>query len=143
MKSFTYIALAISIAAALISFAACRKVSHNGSLDGQWQIMTIEDAATGQSAAPVIPSYISFNLHLIQLSYVSGDSAPRITGNMTYDKNAETIFCDFTDDQQPNVEAALAPFGIFSNPVTLQIVKLDRKSLVLRTDRSLITCRRF
>ena len=62
---------------------------------------------------------------------------------MTYDKDAETISCDFPYVKDEDVETQLGAYGIFSNPVKMDIVKLDGKSLVIRTDKSIITCRRF
>ncbi len=141
MKFLKYITLVIAFTALCIGMGSCNKVSHNGKIDGFWQIMTIEDVATGEIASPQSREYIAINLHVIQLT-----GATRITGNMSYDKKAGTLACDFQDFSGLKVEAqagALAKYGIMVNPVTMNVVKVDGKSLVLRTDQTLITCRRF
>lgn len=144
MKLTKYFALIISISAFLICGVSCNKVSHNGKLDGQWQIMTIEVTASGETSVPKDPSYICFNLHLIQFNRDLGDQNSRWpTGNMTYEKKGGSIYCDFPTVKPENIDAQLGIFGIYSNPVTLEIIKLDGKTLVLRSDRCLITCRRF
>ncbi|MDE5806768.1 MAG: lipocalin-like domain-containing protein [Muribaculaceae bacterium] len=137
MKYLKFIMLALSLTA-LIGISSCRKVSHNGKLDGQWQIMTIEETATGSVSEPSQREYICINLHVIQLTGPS-----RLTGNMTYDKKGETLSCDFPYVKADEVDRLLGQYGIYANPVTLDVVKVDGKSLVLRSDRSLITCRRF
>ena len=138
MKFIKYIALIVTVATALFCGVSCNKASHNGKLDGQWQIMSIEESATGKVTSPVRNSYICINLHIIQLT---GNGMT--TGKMTYDKKAATLYCDFPYVKPEQVESLLGGFGLPSNPVTLDIVKLDGKSLVLRTDKTIITCRRF
>lgn len=137
MKFLKYILLVLSLAA-LVGLTSCRKVSHNGKLDGQWQIRSIENTETGVETSPDPELYICIDLHILQLT-----GGPRLTANMTYDKDAETISCDFPYVKDEDVETQLGAYGIFSNPVKMDIVKLDGKSLVIRTDKSIITCRRF
>lgn len=138
MKFIKYVVLIVAVAAALFCGISCNKASHNGKLDGQWQIMSIEETDNGNVTSPANNSYICINLHIIQLT---GNGMT--SGNMTYDKKAATLYCDFPYVKPEQVESMLGRFGIFSNPVTLDIVKLDGKSLILRTDRTIITCRRF
>lgn len=137
MKFIKYILLLLSISV-LLSVTGCRKVSHNGKIDGHWQIMTIEDTSTGNVIEPDPREYISINLHIMQLT-----GAGRLTANMTYDKDGAKITCDFPYVKQPDVERVMGVYGFFSNPVSMDVVKVDGKQLILRTDRTLITCRRF
>ena len=136
MKFIKYIALIFTLAVALLSLPSCNKASHNGKLDGQWQIMSIEEVSTGEVSVPANQSYICINLHIIQLT---GNGI--MSGNMSYDKKGGTLSCDFPYVKPENVNNQLGRYGIFSNPVTLDIVKLDGKALVLKTDRTFITCR--
>ena len=128
----------IAVAAVLtvsIPFASCRKVSHNGKLDGQWQVVTIENPSTGESVAPYPKLYYCFNLHVVQLTGV-GSAA----GNLRYDKGEGNITLDFP--YASNTEG-LSNFGINSNPITFHIEHLSGKKLVLRSPESIVTCRRF
>lgn len=123
-----------------IGLAGCRKASENGKLDGQWQVMSVEDFSTGEITTPAVRSYICMNLHVVHLSLTGGDL---ITGNMQYDKKNETLSWHFPYINEPVGMASIENWGLYSNPLTLQVVKLDGKTLILKTDRTLITCRRF
>ncbi|MBD5330177.1 MAG: lipocalin family protein [Bacteroides sp.] len=137
MKFLKYLLFLVSISV-LMSLTGCRKVSHNGKIDGFWQITTIEDTSTGSVSEPSTREYISINLHIMQLT-----GASRLTANMTYDKSGAKITCDFPYVKQEDVDRVMGVYGFFSNPVSMDVVKVDGKQLILRTDRTLITCRRF
>ena len=135
MKKYLYFIVA---AIALFIIPSCNKVSHNGALDGQWQIMTIENLNTGEIISPEKGEYICINLHVLQLR-----RGGVISANMAYDKKAGIIDAQFPYVASENVSSQLGPFGIFSNPVRMNIVKLNHKELILKTDATLITCRKF
>ncbi|MDE6717972.1 MAG: lipocalin-like domain-containing protein [Muribaculaceae bacterium] len=139
MKFIKYIFSAVILFAAVCAISSCRVASHNGKLDGQWQIMSIEETATGLSAAPETRSYLCFYLHILQ----AYGPTYRLTANMTYDKEEEVLTADFPYISQGDVDKNLKPYGICSNPVTIEVVKADSKELVLRTPETVITCRRF
>lgn len=143
MKFLKYIVPAIIFTVALFCGISCNKASHNGKLDGQWQVMSVEDIASGNVTTPQEPGYFCIYLHIFQLSIISPEGSSRISANMTYDKNGSTLYCDFPYVADKDVESLLGPYGIQSNPITFDITKLDGKSLVLRSDKTLITCRRF
>lgn len=138
MKTLKHILSLTTLIILLSGLAACNKASHNGALDGQWQITTIENLSSGETTVPNPARYICINLHIMQLT---GGNRP--TANMTYDKKAGHISCDFPYVEKDKTESTLSPWGIYSNPVEFDVVKLNHKELVLRTDRTLITCRRF
>ena len=135
LKLFILSALSILF---ISGFSGCNKLSHNGKLDGQWQIMTIEQSATGDLSFPE-HEYIRINLHILQL----WNNADRQTANMIYDKKGGVINCDFPYIKEKDITALLVPYGIYTNPVEFDILKLDGKSLILKTDRTVISCRRF
>jgi len=88
---------------------SCRKVSHNGDLDGQWQMMSIE-AADG-SVRTVSGIYYNFMLHTAQLRS-NKSSTPR-TANLTYDKN-KSLLLEFpmnTADDFDNYGLSSADFS--------------------------------
>lgn len=126
-------------------FGACRKTPINGDLDGHWQIMSVEWVSDGSDVSPLLRSYICINLHIMQLRNVSLSEDPGsvFSGNMYYDKAESKITVDFPYNTSPNQVDQLHPWGIYTNPVTFDIVKLDGKQLVLRTPETFITCRRY
>lgn len=125
---------------AFVGIQGCRKVSHNGSLDGQWQIIKIEDTSTGEISEGTPHGYISVNLHILQLRGLTSDMQ---TSNMRYDKEEGIIDCDFPYVNANDISKLLQPYGIYTNPVQFKIEKLSGENLILRTDHSIITCRKF
>lgn len=130
---------------AMALFGSCRKAPINGKLDGQWQIMSVEWLADGSDISPELRSYIDINLHVIQLRNVSlsETQGSLISGNLAYDKNNSTMTVDFPYNTEGGKLMQLQPWGIYSNPETFEIVKLDGKQLVLKSSQTMITCRRF
>ena len=114
--------LTVACAVLLIVAGSCRRASHNGAIDGNWKILTIETLATGEvEDLSGVNRFIAINLELMQLRGVS-----LLTG-------------DF-----PNTDVkALSVYGIDENPVTFTVEKANSNRLQLRTSTKLITCRRF
>ncbi len=129
----------------LISVSSCRKAPINGKLDAQWQIMKIEHTEDATERIPDRRSYIDINLHVVNLRNVlENESAGAvIAGNLNYDKNASTITMDFPYNKEGSKLAAMQSWGIYSNPVTFRIVKLDSKELILKSSETVVTCRRY
>lgn len=126
--------LSLSLILALCVSAGCRKAPINGDLDGQWQVMTI-DFADGTSSQPD-RVYYAIYLHTVQLHAVSGSGA---TGNMTYDRDASTLYFDFPYA----APGTLKRYGISGSSVKFDILKLTSKILVLQSDEAMITFRKF
>lgn len=139
MKLIDYIKVIVLVVIVMVTAGGCNKVSHNGSIDGNWEIMNIEDRSTGDNVVPDPRRFIAIQLRVMQLSSSGGLQ----TSYMTYDKKAETITCSFPYIKENQVESILAPYGIRTNPITFEVIKADRGSLVLRTPQTVITCRRF
>lgn len=137
---FRVFLVGLTFIAGMLMMGSCRKASDNGKLDGQWQIMTIETLDNGEVTEPSQRIYICINLHVVQLTRNGGSSA---SGNMQYDKATGEIHWDFPYHETQAQINALREWGIYSNPVTFHIVKLDGKSLVLKSDKTVVTCRRF
>ncbi len=143
MKKTSYIsAVGFCIMLCVMLLGGCRKAPINGKLDGQWQIMNIEYLADGSDITPELRYYIDISLHVVQLRSVPAVVSSN-TGNLKYDKDASTITIDFPYITTESQLEQLQRWGIFSNPVTLNIVKLDGKQLVLKSDESVISCRRY
>ena len=122
----------------LIVAGSCRRASHNGAIDGNWKILTIETLATGEvtdySRSQV---FIAINLELMQLRSGTFGS---YTGIIDYDKGDHRLAVEFPDI---NGADQLRPYGIDENPVVFTVEKANSKRLRLRTSTKLITCRRF
>ena len=129
----------------MTAFGSCRKAPINGKLDGQWQIKSVEWLEDGSDISPLLRSYIDINLHVMQLRNVSmSESAGSVySGNMVYDKSASTITVHFPYNLEGTPLLALQAWGIYTNPVTFEIIKLDGKQLILKTPQTLVTCRRY
>ena len=139
MKSIRHIIIAIAAMTALIVLGSCNQTSHNGKLDGQWQILTIEDKSTGTVSETNHGSCICIYLDVLQLS----DEGARLTANMDYDKKGNTLSCDFPYVKPENVASTLGRFGFYTNPIKFDIIKLTGKELVLSSEETVITCRKF
>lgn len=135
MKSNLRTLICLSTIIFIVAFSTgCRKAYINGDLDGQWQVMSIEY----QDGTLVSPerTYYRINLHTMQLFAVGYGQQ---TANMTYDRDEASIYCDFP---RSDVKA-LSRYGISSNPVNFKILEMTSKKLVLSTDGTVISCRKF
>lgn len=139
MKSIRHIIIAMFAMVAFLTLAGCNQTSHNGHLDGQWQILTIEEKSTGSVTVTDHGACICIYLDVLQLT----DKKARLTANMDYDKKANTLSCDFPYVKPADVEASLGRFGFYTNPIKFDIIKLTGKELVLSSDETVITCRKF
>lgn len=111
---------------------SCRKVSHNGDLDGQWQMQSIGfDDGTSLSGSGI---YYNFMLHTAQLQSSAGGIR---TGNMIYEKD-KSIFIEFPS----NTAWQFDNFGLCSDDfksatkgveIIFIIRKITRKEMVLTT----------
>lgn len=138
----------------------CNKWSDNGKLDGMWQILTIENCRTGAvQDVKDAQRYYCLNLHVVNLTY--RDKHPlkdfHMTGNMYYNPKLATVMMEFPvrkynkDDKvetdyevtEKIVLDSIRPYGIYAITTNFKVEKLSNSHLVLRSDSSLITCRRF
>ncbi len=131
MKSKLILTIVLLLTA--VSFSSCRKAAINGDLDGQWQLMSIEES-DGSVVTPQ-STYYCLYLHTVNLRSPQG----MVPGNMTYEEKAARLTIEF-----PTVGlTALAPLGIVSNPVIFSIRHLSRQNMVLEADGKVYTLRKF
>ena len=143
MKRFGLnIILIICLTVLSLGMAACQKDSINGKLDGQWQIMKIEKLSDGLVEIPASGRYICIYLHVVNLNPSSGYMGRPYSGNMSYDKQTGILSIDFPYNKGEEA-VQLAPWGIYSNPVTFHVETVNGKQLVLRSDATIVTCRRY
>lgn len=126
----------------------CNKMPINGKLDGNWQIMQIElpaEDGTYVATVPELRRYFNISLHVFQMRYVTAGESPgrAESGNLSYDKKEGRFTVDFPYNTDAGGMKWLEPYGVYSNPVTFEILRLDSKNLVVRTPESIITCRRY
>lgn len=137
MKRHLYILITI-LASVICLFPSCRRTSHNGKIDGLWQVETIEYTQADGSVATVTPEklYYGINLELFQIDR----PGPIYTGEISYDKGGSTLGVRFTGNP---TDEELLKYGVPSNPVVFDIERLDSKKLILKTSSTVMTCRRF
>lgn len=127
----------------ILAGAGCRRVSHNGDIDGYWRIRTIEYTDGTPEEHPE-NMFIAIQCELMQLwqTVPSGGQKRDVpTGEMAYDKDAGRLSVDFRDPVNLTL-ARLRQFGVCSNPVTFT-VHVDGSTMVLSTPESVITCRKW
>ncbi len=122
----------------LCLISGCQKSPINGDLDGQWQICEVSPASPEEILKGKL--YYCFYMHTCQLTS-PGYTIAR--GNFTF--NGETISIDFPTDGEDIVTAipSIHQYGIYSNPVTFNIVHLDSKKLVIENSDATITLRKY
>lgn len=115
-------ALIVSTILLAAVLTGCHKVSHNGHLDGQWQLMeiTYADGSTSQ------PDRVYWDMMLHTANFVNSDGT-MFTANMAYDSEAATLMFEFPY----STPQALSSVGITANPATFEIQELTHERMSL------------
>ncbi|MCH5229180.1 MAG: lipocalin-like domain-containing protein [Muribaculaceae bacterium] len=121
----------------VLIIAGCQKAPINGDLDGRWQILTIE-TEEGVFDVKDRQFYYNFYMHVCNLSVYGGIITE---ANLLYED--DRIFLNFPYIETPEEYFHLTEFGIYSNPVEFQVLYIDKKGLVMQSEESLITLRKF
>lgn len=121
-----------------VCITSCQKSPINGFLDGQWQVMDVDPEED-----PLFPEfdtnlYYCFSLHVCQLSI---PGKVWITGNITYSENNLTI--SFPKDLSYVEYLILMQYGITSNPMIFSVEEKNKNMMLLKSDNSTVTLRRF
>ncbi len=120
-----------AILTVILGMGACRKGGINDDLDGQWQIMEVENLSTGEVRGPM-QLYYCLYLHTVNLT---GNGI--IAGNMTYEGDRLTL------EFPINTPAQLAPWFIYEKNTTFRVESLSGSRLVLLSDRVRISFRKY
>lgn len=114
----------------------CRRVDHDGALDGFWKIQSIHYLANDSLVTPDKPRMIAIQLEIMQLRMPD-----RLTsGEISYDKKNNILGVDFRSGSlSPDI---LKQFGVLQNPVTFH-THATRRHLTLENDSVVIQCLRF
>ena len=148
MRTYIYRFLTLSVIALLLS---CESYLINGDLDGFWQARSIENKHTGEITNCNGDIYYSFQQELVLLSYVSpeiptGQMKENYIAYFTYgnDSIAMTdfrIYLDADGKQVPLTE--LVKFGLYDIYNRFLVEKLNKKSLILNSEKSRIVFRKY
>lgn len=134
-----------AVVAVLLSVGGCEKASHNGDLDGQWQVMEVLHGDQSVDMPEGERYYYCIYLHTVLLKFT--DRSPfGLVGNMTFDGN--TLHIDFPYLREGRVDPywiqRLDFWGISEDPdVTFRIRELTRSRLVMQRDSVTVVCRKF
>lgn len=136
----------------LLALAGCeRKWPMNGALDGQWQLLTVENRENGTIVNRKEEQlFYRFQLQLLMLTDLGGNGYGTYIGRMTYDQKAQTLETwemnvrnNSGDSGVPATPEQLAPFGMTSGQTQFRVVEADRKRLVLESEERRLTFRKF
>lgn len=137
----------VLILVAIVFLPGCRKWSHNGYLDGMWQVMQVTYSDDAVSFPEGTRYYYNFYLHTFQLS--TEDDRPEVLiGNMTYEEDAGKLLLDFPYIKNGRISKKwrdkLVYWGVpQSGEMDLRIRQLTSSRLVMEYDSVVIVCRKF
>ena len=148
MKAYIYKVWAIAFAAMMCS---CESYLVNGNLDGYWQVQTIENKLTGDITYCKGDIYYSFQRDLVLLTYILphrpvGQIKEHHIAYFTKENDSVTmtdfrIYLDKAAAQTPLEE--LAKFGLYDSFTTFQLEELNKKSLILTSDKFRIVMQKY
>lgn len=136
----------------LLVLAGCeRKWPMNGALDGQWQLLTVENREDGTvTDRKEEQLFYRFQLQLLMITDLGGNGYGTYIGRMTYDQKAQTVETwemnvrdNNGDSGRPATAEQLEPFGMTSGQTRFRVVEANRKRLVLETEEQRLTFRKF
>ena len=143
---------AIIAITALLATTSCRRANHDGKLDGNWRVESVENLSTGETVVPD-EVFIAIQCELLQFRRYAGGKTAHITGVIDYSRKEHTLAVDFPYDVRHSASAL--NYYLFTDyteadladrkgvSVTFDVEKVNSKSLVLRSPYALYRCRRF
>lgn len=126
----------------------CDKWSHNGDLDGQWQVMEVlYDGEPIQFPDDGKKYYYNFYLSTVQLS-MTGERPGRLKANMVYDKKGKEIIMDFVYVREGKIPHETIDMLMYwgvpqSGEMVADIKELTSSRLVMEYPGVQIVCRKF
>lgn len=123
----------------------CEKASHNGDLDGQWQVMEVLHGDDPVSRPEDQRYYYDFYLSTFQLGYT--DMRPAmLVGNMVYEGSRLSLDLPYVEAGRVKPEwiKRLLFWGMPSDgKAVMEIRELTSERLVMQHDSVTIICRKF
>lgn len=143
-KNIAFVNIFVLLAMVLAA-SGCRKWSHNGDLDGQWQVMEVKYSGNPVEFPEGERFYYDFYLNTFQLGFT--DMRPTwLRGNMKYVGNKLLLDFPYIKNGRLSKEwmDRLVYWGVpDSGEMDLTIRHLDSSSLVMEYGDVVITCRKF
>lgn len=148
MKKYAYILLTLLTA---LFASSCESYLVNGDLDGFWQARSIEDKQSGEITQCKGDIYYSFQREIVLVSYVSPTiPVGQIKENhiayfcMENDSITMTDFRIYLDKEAtPTPLSKLEKFGLYEKYNKFHVEKLTGESLILNSERTRITLRKY
>ena len=124
-----------------LTLGGCHDMPKYGNLEGLWEITSLTDS-DGQEVPFNYRRYFAFQGNVVQLRYDDGLYFD-CTGNFEYSDNVITM--DFPYVSEMRDPTVINNWGIFTDPISLQVVERTDKHLVLRNDADgwIWVCRKF
>lgn len=131
----------------VLTLSGCQKWSHNGDIDGQWQVLSVNDSGVEVQFPDDEIYYYNFYLHTFQLTY-TGKRSIQMTGNMTYSKGDDKIGLVLGFVAEGNVSQYLMDRLVYwgmpkSGEVVMDVKELTSSRLIMEHNGVVITCRKF
>lgn len=140
------IALSLLIMTAVgLILSACEKWSHNGDIDGQWQVMEVSYAGDTVEFPEGEKFYYNFYLHTVQLGTV-GIRPRGLEGNMIYEGNRLSLEFPYIEEKKLPSKwmDRLIYWGVPAGGVIdATIQELTSSRLVFKYADVVVTCRKF
>ncbi len=134
MKNIKYF---LMLLVAMLSMTACNKMSHNGDLDGRWQITRMVYHSTGQEIDGPIRVYWDFNLDLMDI--VDMRPGKSFFTYSRFDHNDGRL-------KVATIGASvqgLRPCGLCDTIVDFRVETLNSSTMILDSDSTLLEFRKF
>lgn len=135
------------IAVSLVAAAGCEKWSHNGDLDGQWQVMEVTHSGEPVQFPEGERFYYNFYLHTFSLGFT--DVRPTwLRGNFEYAAEEGRLYLDFPYVREGRLSeewlSRLVYWGVpVSGVMDTRLLELSSSRLVMAYDDVVIVCRKF
>lgn len=145
-KIFSIIFTALLV---IILFSGCRRATHNGWIDGNWRIKSVEQIADGvfYDKDTVIYPESSFIAIQLELAQIRTGSEPGVKGRgatavMLHDRKNDKITLEYRLNDKDVNPKWMIERGFCSNPETYD-VHANSKRLTLRSANVVINCERW
>lgn len=126
------------LATLILTFpVSCNKMSHNGDLDGRWQITHIRYHSTGQEIDGPVRIYWDFNLALMTISDLRPGKSFFTYGR--FDHKGDRLRISTIRATIPQVR----PRGLCDTIVDFRVITLTHSQMVLNSDSTLVEFRKF
>lgn len=152
----------IALTACILLTAGCKKKPVDRDIEGQWKLehfVTLDDGITH----PCQRIYFSMQMHVVNLQEKQGTQGLQpFVGELSYGEDHRTltmsgfrgmsstgdngILVGTGKDEQGNIVypvEMLNPYGINSTETLFEVVKVDGKNLILRSDYATLTFTSF